>query len=145
MLLLFAGAFTARAQVCKILISYDDSGNRIKREKSCIGLRPADTATNPLAVADNSDSAGQGGAWSAMSFEVYPNPATNLVHIRLKGIPPQFEGRLILSDATGKTLNGQTIRSAQATVDLSPYADGTYFLILTDNNKASTVKVVKSS
>ncbi|WP_118976988.1 T9SS type A sorting domain-containing protein [Taibaiella koreensis] len=141
--LFMAFAVIAKAQVCKILISYDDSGNRIKREKSCVGNRPE----NP---ADSVNLAAQGiggGADKALGpvglFEIYPNPTANQVNVRLDAISLQSACSLIITDATGKALSQRSLKDPVTTIGLNGYTDGTYFFMLYRGSSVNTVKIVK--
>jgi len=135
---LFIFSFAAKAQVCKILISYDDNGNRIKREKSCIGNRPAseDTAGNDLAAKDLQP--------VTDVFAIYPNPTTTQVNIRLSSLALKERCELTITDGSGKTLKTRLLSAPLTDIDLAGFADGPYLFILRRGTQVNTIKVMKT-
>ena len=78
-----------------------------------------------------------------LTFNAYPNPvATNL---RIE-IATQIEERalLLLTDLNGKTLSQQftMLRDTTLNIDMSPYAAGSYYLVLKDE-KGNILKAAK--
>lgn len=138
-------AFAARAQN-KMLISYDENGNRIKREISCPGCRPgssdatapgeAHSASSPLAGGDNN---------KAGAFRVYPNPAGNVATLYLDFISLQQKCTVVLMDQSGREHFRKQASSANTEIPLAKLADGMYYLILFRDNQKDVVRVVKES
>ncbi|MBQ4441834.1 MAG: T9SS type A sorting domain-containing protein, partial [Bacteroidales bacterium] len=81
------------------------------------------------------------GDHSANNITLYPNPTRGTVQIR-------NSGSNILSvtvfDASGRMLNTVNVNDHTATIDLSGYAVGTYFLRIMTENGVVTKRVVKS-
>lgn len=62
----------------------------------------------------------------AATFEVYPNPASDLLFLENKNDRPRW-ARLL--DAAGRTVWGQSIGAGgQATIEVSAFSEGWYFL-----------------
>ena len=77
-------------------------------------------------------------ATSESRISCYPNPASASGGIQLSG----YEGfsRLQLIDISGKILEDVLLESDLMQLNLSRYSKGTYLLMFTDDNGATTVK-----
>ncbi len=78
------------------------------------------------------------------SMRVYPNPSTALIILELGNIP-QGDFRYSLSDVSGKVLSEKIILNSKNTIDLLPYANGSYQLILFLNSEViKSFKIIKN-
>ena len=74
------------------------------------------------------------------TVSVYPNPTTGMIQVMVS------EGNVenvTLYDACGKLLGTETVNSNVASVDLTGYAKGTYFVRVTTDKGVVTKRVVK--
>jgi hypothetical protein len=74
-----------------------------------------------------------------LSFNVYPNPASNHFLISYSN---EDETQLIVADLTGKELMHKTFNGQLETVDASQWAKGVYLVMLTNDRQTSFRKVV---
>lgn len=75
------------------------------------------------------------------SFDLFPVPATD--HVVLRSSAQSGLRRIELMDLNGRVLHSESARSAdQHTIDLRPYAAGTYLVRLTTENGVRTSKLV---
>ena len=72
------------------------------------------------------------------TFKAYPNPATNFITI-----DSTLEGNYNLVSMLGKTIAKGTLRQGDNIIDLSNFNKGIYFLNISSNNTAKTLKIVK--
>jgi hypothetical protein len=76
------------------------------------------------------------------AIELYPNPATDQLH--LHSAKP-MQARLDIVDAMGKTVySKQLINEANATIDISAYTKGIYFVRLHNATQQQTMEIVKN-
>lgn len=78
------------------------------------------------------------------NISVYPNPAEDMITINVQ--PTIFENyEIYLYDIYGKLLLKENISDPSATINISPFVSGIYFLkIKIDNQNTHTVKVYKN-
>jgi hypothetical protein len=80
---------------------------------------------------------------SLPQLNLYPNPATDVLHLDLKG----FEGRVNTQvfDLTGKLMQAQiTEEGSQSQLDIQSLSQGLYILRITDEGgKTATAKWIK--
>ncbi|PSK95067.1 T9SS type A sorting domain-containing protein [Taibaiella chishuiensis] len=143
--LMTALAFIAKAQN-KIVISYDENGNRVKRERICPTCRPAasnnsnapsDAFAAPVALAGQEGKAG--------TFRVYPNPAGNFVTLYLDFVSLQQKCTVVLMDQSGREHFRKQAATATTEIPLAKLADGMYYVILFRDNQKDVVRVVKET
>ena len=68
---------------------------------------------------------------------IYPNPATNIVNIKLQ---TQVMEHLKISDVKGSIIYTETLQSNQKQLNTSSFAKGLYFITITTKNGAVVVK-----
>lgn len=130
--ILLALAISGSAQTYKILISYDANGNRVRRERVCVGCPQIISVSQKLPTGVN----------------LYPNPTNGQCFLQL---PMEWlaetDGKtcqVSISDATGKVLQSLQVRQTLTTLDLNAYADATYWISVTiGNERKFSEKVVK--
>ena len=132
----------------KIKFSYDDSGNRIKRDT--IVVIPGKKA--PVAAAQISQNNQQAllDTVSANKAEVstsdialvYPNPTYGLININLSA----FEnGTYQLYDILGKEIQKGVFTSSQTIIDISNEGSGQFILVITANGQNQSFTIMKKS
>jgi len=75
----------------------------------------------------------------AAKTTVYPNPATEVVHIE----SPYTLNRVSLYDHTGKRVLQQTLNSGKASVNLQALAAGIYHVVLDTEKGSASKKIIK--
>ena len=75
------------------------------------------------------------------SLMVYPNPANSLVTIES---PFSTLERISVYSITGLLLLEKEVSANQATIDVSGFASGTYFVKATSKNASSVIQVLKN-
>lgn len=130
-ILLSLMAYTGFSQTYKILISYDANGNRIKRERVCVGC------PSPIMALNQKVSNG---------VSLYPNPANVqcFVQVPLEWLANESQCRIIVTDATGKMMQTLKVSETLSTLNFGGYADATYLVtVLLGNEKKFSEKLVK--
>lgn len=127
---------------CGILYTYDNAGNRIKREYYC---NNNGRVANEQAIVKVQDSAAPA-ATPETSFQVvdalYPNPTTGIFYIRFG---KSLENAIIhIIDNNGKVIQQMKASGTQVTFDLSSMASGVYFVRINDGGNVILKKVIKS-
>lgn len=140
-LTLFAAG--AQAQVCKVKIYYDANGNRIQRVIEC----PSEHSNpNSVSLYSSQKQMGGSGLLTEGSFQVYPNPSTSKINVKISSELLAQECGIVMTDLTGKTLHRlQHVVNSVTDIDLQGYADGTYLIIITIGSERQTVKFVKQT
>ena len=76
----------------------------------------------------------------SVNFGIYPNPAKTQVTVEVQHVGSQTE--IWLKDILGQTLYIRPVSSIKTVVDLSPYANGIYFIEVTEGPDHSTQKLI---
>src|SRR5690554_33104 len=71
---------------------------------------------------------------------VYPNPATNMLHVNLPETGETVE--LILTDALGRVVYTTKTDATLETIDVSSFNKGTYILKMSNTNHALTKSII---
>lgn len=82
--------------------------------------------TWPLAVSNINET-------SVFTLDVYPNPASNSVHINIRGIE-QIDGNLAILDAVGRVVALKHSTTAYENIDISYLSNGIYTVRFTNKN-----------
>jgi hypothetical protein len=137
-------SFTAKCQTayCAITFGYDDNGYRITRKKTCyyngpgtqVLREPVQNDTNALKPIDQ---------FTVGTYQIYPNPAINQANIKLDAVSLQSVCSITITDVLGKMLKRQYITDPVTGIDISGFANGTYFFVLRRGDKMNTVRLVK--
>jgi Secretion system C-terminal sorting domain len=143
---LLALQFAAEAQVCYIKYSYDNAGNRIKREFFCgavdtisnvvvieepIGPSPAKTAGIKITQPEG----------AASEIAVFPNPGTGKYRVTVTNNKTAYP--LSVLSNNGQVLFTRQLDANTDFVDLTGYPNGTYFFVFSLGKQHATLKVVK--
>lgn len=151
-LLLLTFSLGAAAQQYKIVISYDQNGNRTKREKICFANCPPPPGAMPgdaPPIAGNSDElpVNDGSPYRAKGgFRLFPNPANAILNLRLdnsKMLDQKCE--FILLDVMGRELLHKPVSNVATQYDISGLADGMYMCIVVTGDKRDLVRVSKKT
>ena len=77
----------------------------------------------------------------SISARIYPNPATDMLHIDIKGTNQPYD--ISLTDVTGRTLREVHDLSGDQAIDISALASGVYLVNLMQAGVSTTQRVVK--
>lgn len=127
---------------CGILYTYDNAGNRIKREYFC--NNSGRMANEPLitAVKDSTATAAQPETSFQVVDALFPNPTTGTFYIRFG---KALDNAIIhIIDNNGKLIQQSKASGTQVTFDLSSMASGVYFVRINDGGNVILKKVIKS-
>ena len=75
---------------------------------------------------------------------VYPNPSTNLINIYINN--PSGNSYIIIYDALGQLMTNQTlteIKEQKIAIDISSYANGMYYISISDTKNKTTIPLIK--
>lgn len=75
----------------------------------------------------------------AISYNIYPNPSTDIFHIEI----PFESGQIQVMDIHGKLLFELALNTSQTTVNLGQHPAGVYFIKITHDNKVINEKLIK--
>lgn len=137
----------AKAQTPKIIIKYDENGNRILRLYQ--PYRPA-----PPQQTDSAAVAGEGArdvnisglaAVSGNDLKVYPNPSNDNFNITVSEGILNSQAELVLIDQLGREHKRAKIKSLTTTISTKGMADGVYSIIVQYGDTRTTTKVVKAT
>lgn len=110
------------AQQSTIQYDYDDSGNRISRNKIAMRLAyPEDTSQNNTI--------------SKYGVNVFPNPAKEQINVLLSNFKDGDEAAVFLYDIQGKNIFNKKQVTSQESIDLLQFASGIYHLKIIINSK----------
>lgn len=76
------------------------------------------------------------------SFDVYPNPSSSKIYIRIKNYQESNIYNLTLKDVTGKTTKYISVLSKEASVDINELPAGVYILSISDGKTHHAEKVI---
>jgi hypothetical protein len=77
----------------------------------------------------------------AISARIYPNPATDMLHIDIKGTNQPYD--VSLTDMTGRTLRDEHELSGDQAIDISSLSSGVYLVNVMQAGASTTQRVVK--
>lgn len=132
------------SQQC-IRFSYDEAGNRYRRQVITFKTAMQDTTTQ-VAQTDSlkkeetikqTDNFGKG------TVSVYPNPTLGALQVDFTGEMPDGEVLLNVFDLSGKTVVNQKAQSSNNIVNLSAAKPGEYILKITGGGKALEWSIIK--
>ena len=136
-------AASTHAQTCKVKIYYDANGNRIQRAIECPSEHPN---PNSSSLRSTQKQAGGAGLLSEGSFQIYPNPSTSKVNVKISSELLAQGCGIVMTDLTGKILYRlQHVGNSVTDISLQGYADGTYLIVITIGSERQTVKFVKQT
>lgn len=133
MLLICAMPYIASAQSVKY--SYDNAGNRIKREIVMKTKSPYEVSTTTECFSEK---------LSEKEIRIYPNPTKGRLKIEIAGYENSDRCILRILNVSGQQILSTHANSACTELDISSKANGIYILYISLNNKETTWKVIKN-
>lgn len=132
MLLIAAVPLIAFSQ-SKLHYSYDNAGNRIKRE----------IVVKTKSLPDESDPEYYSEMLSDKDIRIYPNPTEGHLKVEIAGWDNSDQGSLQLYNAVGQLILNQRMGSSYTELDISSRTNGLYILHITLNGKETSWKIIK--
>ena len=131
-LLIWAMPYAASAQSVKY--SYDNAGNRIKREivmktKSSYEETSTTECFSEMLLEKN--------------IRIYPNPMKGRLKVEIAGYESADRCILRIFNASGQQILSTHVSSSWTELDISSRANGIYILYISLNNKETTWKIIK--
>lgn len=133
MLLICAMPYIASAQSVKY--SYDNAGNRIKREIVMKTKSPYEVSTTTECFSEK---------LSEKEIRIYPNPTKGRLKIEIAGYENSDRCILRILNVSGQQILSTHANSACTELDISSKANGIYILYISLNNKETTWKIIKN-
>ncbi len=119
-----------------ISYSYDNSGNRIKREIVFSSQnKPGHSNVDNLFTDDT---------LGDRSIRIYPNATKGTLKVEITGYDSSDNGTALLYSMSGQLLILENITSHETTLDMSSYYDGVYILQIKLNGKSISWKILKN-
>jgi YD repeat-containing protein len=123
-----------------IRFSYDDAGNRTKRE---ILLKKSLEANSDSASISEADTELVTDWLDKMKITIYPNPTRGELTIDIANIPQDADGEITIHNTEGKRLHQLKQLNSTNVLDLSAYSTGIYVVRITTGQKSCERKIVK--
>lgn len=127
----------SQAQIYQIKYTYDDAGNREKRQVIIVGksnLALIDTTIVTEPITD----------WlNKMKISIYPNPTKGILIIDIANMPEDVSGDITIHNMEGKSLLKLNQLNSTNKLDLSDYPTGIYVLRIRSLEKSCEWKIVK--
>ena len=120
-----------------IKFSYDDAGNRIKRE---IVLQKSSTA-NPDTTASSVKPVSE--MLGKMKITIYPNPTKGQLSVAITNLPAKASGEIKIFNIAGNVIRYQKMLGPLNQIDFSIYPSGIYVLYLKVGQDESKWKIIK--
>ena len=80
-----------------------------------------------------------------ISMSVYPNPTTDLLTVNFVKVSNFDKVKYTVTDLNGKVLQQTEVTTNQEQLNFSNYAEGTYFISVTENNQLiKSFKIIKN-
>lgn len=133
MLLIAAVPLIAFSQ-SKVRYSYDNAGNRIKRE----------IVVSTKSVSDDSSPEYYSEMLSEKNIRIYPNPTRGQLKVEIVGWNNADQCLFRLYNSVGQQLLLTRAASSYTELDISSRPDGLYILHITLNGKETSWKIIKN-
>ncbi len=118
--------------------TYDNSGNRIKRE-----LVTATISSESVAI-DSLDESPIEDYWEDREIKLYPNPTKGNLIVGIYGGDEDDLYSYKIFNSNGKILKSkENFSIGEYTLDLESYSAGLYFLVLQCDGSKKTYKIIK--
>jgi hypothetical protein len=120
----------------KIAYSYDEAGNRVKRE--IVMTVQKSRSKNAM-----SDSSYYSDMVNSHSIKIYPNPTEGRLNISINADMTKSSCKLEIYSILGARILVQNIASDNTAIDISNQPNGIYLLSITINKETTTWKIIK--
>ena len=133
---------------CTHTFKYDAAGNRNERRAACIcviGLAPP-TNTPPTARLanpnDNVSKVETSPIIATQTYTLYPNPTNNNVWVQFAA--PVEKVTVQVSNSIGTVIGTYTLTGVALEIPLSSFPAGMYLVTLSESEKSTTQRVIKT-
>lgn len=128
---LFSLEMFAQIPATALQLSYDDAGNRIKREVITLG-GPSARFTDTTEV------------YSQEDISVYPNPTRGEINIKILGSDDDISRMIEIYSSEGKLVLKEPLLSTSKKINLSNEKNGNYYLNIYGNGKRTSWNIIKT-
>lgn len=119
-----------------VKFSYDNAGNRVKREIVMKTKSPyEEVSTKPECFSEK---------LSEKEIRIYPNPTKGRLKIEILGYENSDRCILRILNVSGQQILLTHVNSPCTELDISSKANGIYILYISLNNKETTWKIIKN-
>nr|NQU89281.1 T9SS type A sorting domain-containing protein [Bacteroidota bacterium] len=135
-----------------VVFSYDDSGNRTKREAIFIpsppdkddnGQQKDETGFKNQEVL-KSDIVKHTANVGSVTINIFPNPNGGMFKVSLEGWEKDTKSSLIMHSLSGKEVTRVETLRQHTNIDISSHPNGTYILTIFIDGKKEVWKIVKN-
>ena len=113
--------------------SYDDAGNRIKRE-IILSQNKSPQNGNPTLFSER---------LTDREIKIYPNPTKGQLKIEIEGFESEDQCKVVLFNMSGQQIYSSEMDERTHVIDLSARPNGIYILHLILNGTETTWKIIK--
>ena len=117
-----------------IRYSYDNAGNRIKREIALSRASEAKDDKNPESYSDRIEEHG---------IRIYPNPTKGDLVINISNIDTENQVTVILYNIEGKLMRRAEVNAGQAFMDIRDEQNGIYLMQINIDENSTIWKIFK--
>lgn len=118
----------------KLKYTYDDAGNRTKREIVLSSLKSAISTDETTSFIEEV---------SGQRIVIYPNPTKGQLAIEIIDMENSMTGNLTIFNLRGQIIAKEQISSNRTSIDISSEPKGTYILHINIKEETSTWKIIK--
>lgn len=119
--------------------TYDDAGNRIKREVIVLSNSQQENDEQEVTLSDSLITMDDN-----MQFSAYPNPTQDEIHVKIdEAFLKQDNKQLAVYDMNGVLLKSKRIRSVHESIDMNKLPPGSYLLKITGNDYKKEWRILK--
>lgn len=136
----------AIAQTCKIVITYDQNGNRINRKQVCESLLAEDESLGAVDSIRASQFQPISTLFSQLigsSFNVFPNPVSDILNVEVAHAQLDHNCLILLLDQYGREHFRVAPTQRKTTISIAHLADGVYYVVVFYDGKKAYRKIAK--
>lgn len=126
-------SFTVYAK--KVSFSYDNAGNRVKREII--------VETKSVPSKDNLNPEYFSEILSEKEVRIYPNPTDGLLKVEICGFEDSDECSLAIFNMSGQQLHKKNVMNPLTDIDITSQANGMYIFHIVLNGEETSWKIIK--
>lgn len=146
-LVLIFGFMATKAQTPKVVIKYDENGNRILRYFTPYRPGAQQPSSDSISVFNNNEhkdiAISDLASIEDNELKVYPNPSNDNFNIRISENILNNDVELVLIDQLGREHQRRKVKALITTISTKGMADGVYSIVVQYGNNRSTLRVAK--
>ena len=131
----FAADLWGQQSCPKLQFTYDNAGNRVKRQYLTCFVSDESDEADLLALKANSKENNKtlNTSSSKLNLKAFPNPNNGVFEVLIEN--PQENAMLELYDFTGRKVSSQSVNASNIPMNISNMATGTYMLLYREPQK----------